>query len=433
MKLIIPLLMFVATPALQAGVHLSTQPVNDLPASWRGFLPDHRGLRLAAAPQLRPGAASPPLRDTFADAALKLEAAGRVRPLTADETADLAGLYIRIGQPDKAVALLRTAARTHPDHFRTVANLGTAWQLVGDIEQAALALEEAVRLAPEPLKEAETYHLKLVRSRLKEGRAARDASTVDDLFGVRYVGESGKPEAGTIAAAEMKKLPENAAAIVQRLALWLPADGRLLWQLGETANATGDVRTAANILDGCVTELGMKSTDLRSRRQLYRSAADTLAREPGHDRHRGTLKFQSDRPFASTFDSSRLPPVRHTGTNPLPWPALTATTLGPGFRPTFVDRVTALDGKRVAVAGYMTPAAGDDAELTGFLLTEYPVGCWFCETPSPLQMVSVDLMAGTSTQLSRDVVKVVGTLRVNRDDPERFLFAITGAAVGPAD
>ena len=51
----------------------------------------------------------------------------------------------------------------------------------------------------------------------------------------------------------------DAAAVVQQLALWLPADGRLLWQLGEIANATGDVRTAANILDGCVTEFAMKS------------------------------------------------------------------------------------------------------------------------------------------------------------------------------
>ena len=54
---------------------------------------------------------------------------------------------------------------------------------------------------------------------------------LDDLFGIRYVGEDGSYQPGKLAAAEAKKLPANAAALVQQLALWLPADGRLLWQL----------------------------------------------------------------------------------------------------------------------------------------------------------------------------------------------------------
>ena len=62
--------------------------------------------------------------------------------------------------------------------------------------------------------------------------------------------------------AERKKLPANAVAVVQQLALWLPADGRLLWQLGELANVHGDVRTAAAILEGCVTELALGAVEL---------------------------------------------------------------------------------------------------------------------------------------------------------------------------
>ena len=77
-----------------------------------------------------------------------------------------------------------SAQRSHPNHFHIAANLGTAWQLKGDLEQAASCLEEAVRLAPGNNLQAETYHLKLVRGRLKK------ASGLDDLFGVRFVGES---------------------------------------------------------------------------------------------------------------------------------------------------------------------------------------------------------------------------------------------------
>ena len=74
-----------------------------------------------------------------------------------------------------------------------------------------------------------------------------------------------------MAEAERKKLPENAVAVVEQLALWLPADGRLLWQLGELANAHGDVATAAAILEGCVTEFALGAPELRKRRQVYRA------------------------------------------------------------------------------------------------------------------------------------------------------------------
>src|SRR6185295_16567000 len=110
----------------------------------------------------------------------------------------------------------------------------------------------------------EEYHLKLVRLRLKN----KKADGLDDLFGVRFVDAEGGYTPGKLAAAEQKKLPAAAIAIVQQLALWLPADGRLLWQLAELANAHGDVRTAAAIMDGCVTEFAMSAPELRRRRQV---------------------------------------------------------------------------------------------------------------------------------------------------------------------
>lgn len=416
-----------------AGIYLDAMPLQPLPADWRGFLPDHRTLRMAAVLQGRARERPSTLRDMLADAALKLEAIARTRPLTVRETANLGGLYLQLGTPERAVALLRPAARQHPEQFHIHAHLAAAWQLLGDLDQAALVQAEAVRLAPAAEKEAEEYHLRLIRLRQQEGRAAQDASTVDDLFGVRYVGPTGRPAAGTLDEKQQEKLPPHAVAILQRLALWFPADGRLLWQLGELANATGDVRTAANILDGCVTEFGMKSQDLRTRRALYRTAWDERARSETHTQHQGTLRFASRRALTSTFDASRLPPIREQGVNPMPWAALTETEMGRGFHPRFLPYVARLDGRRIALAGYMTPAAGTDSELTAFLLTEYPVGCWFCESPLPVQMVSVELPAKITTQFQRQMVKVSGILRLNRTEPERFLFTIENATVGSAD
>lgn len=392
-------------PFAAGGVHYSADEQNPLPAKWRGFLLDLRAVRLAANPGSAGLKTATPLRDSYLAAALKLEAKkGR---LTADEAADLGALHLRLGQPDKAVAVLRPAQRENPDHFRLAANLGTAWQLAGDLDQAAAYLEEAVRLAPDRWKDAEKLHLKLVRLRAKEKKGA---DGLDALFG-------DKPSA-------------DALALAQQLCVWLPSDPRVLWQLAEVTHALGDVRTAANLLDGCVTELGLKSEDARERRKRYRAAADELDRATDHKPFDG-VKFASARVFPRRFDVSRLPPVDRTRPNPLPWGALDETEIGRKFTVTFLPHVAALDGLTVSASGYMQPAKAD--EVSEFVLTEFPVGCWFCDSPGLTQLVQVTTAGGKPVPQVRGMVTVTGKLTLNRTDPERLLFAVTDAAVKLAE
>lgn len=414
-----------------AGLYYSGEQYAELPSRFRGFLVDHRALRAAAIERPRDVPASP-LRADYMIAAERLEKLAKTRALSADETADLGAIYVRLGKLDKAIGILQPAARKSPEHFRLAANLGTAFQLSGDLDRAAECLEEAVRLAPTKLQSFERYHLKLVRLRLKEGRMAGNPTAVDDLFGVKYVGESGNPEPGKMADAERKKLPAEAVAIVEQLALWLPADGRLLWQLGELANAHGDVRTAAAILDGCVTEFTLPAPDLRKRRQLYRAAADELAKKPEHEQHKITFNGKSSRPLLRSFDESALPAIRTDGVNPLPWQVLAATTLDAKGRPVFLKYLEQLDGKTITLTGFMQPVR-DELSVTGFLMLEYPVGCWFCETPEATGLVSVELQAGKSVEFRKGLVKITGTLSLNRTDPETYLFSVTNARVGEAD
>src|SRR5687768_10548493 len=106
----LPLLCLLCTSAV-AGLYCPNESFRELPANWRGFLPDHRALRAVAVPQL-----AGPLRDAHADAALKLEATARSRPLSADEAADLGALYVRLGKPQLALGVLRAASQQHPEH-----------------------------------------------------------------------------------------------------------------------------------------------------------------------------------------------------------------------------------------------------------------------------------------------------------------------------
>ena len=421
-------------PAARAGLYYSGEPLAELPSQWRGFLLDQRALRLIAVPPT-PALPASPDRLKYQEALKKLRETSGQRKLTADEWADQGALLVRLGETARAVEALRVAQREHPHHFRLVANLGTAYQLQGEKEQAVACLQEAVRLAPGRFVEAEKGHLRLARQRLRE---RRDGQELDDLFDIRYVGESGKYEPGRLAAAERKRMPANAVAVAQQLALWLPADGRLLWQLGELAGAHGDVRTAAAIMDGCVTEFGLRAPGLREHRRANRAAAEELAKKAApadkssHEGHALTLKPRSSRPLANKLETGGLPAVSATGLNALPWEVLAATTVDRQSRPTFPKYLRELEGKQVSLSGFMQPL-GDDLDVSSFMLLEYPVGCWYCEMPDLVGIVFVELPPDKTVVYGRGVVKVEGKLILNATDPENFLFTVGQAKVTRPD
>jgi hypothetical protein len=111
---------------------------------------------------------------------------------------------------------------------------------------------------------------------------------------------------------------------------------------------------------------------------------------------------------------------------------LAATTVGAKGRPAFAKYLDKLDGKTVALTGFMQPTK-DELAASSFLLLEYPVGCWFCEMPDPTGLIGVELTAGKTAESRRGLVKVTGTLVLNRDNPEGYLFALKDARIGGAD
>ncbi len=390
MRLAITLLL--VAPLARAGVHYSGDPFRPLPARWNGYLPDVRALRTPAGP----------LHARYVAALAKLQA---VADPTADQLADRGALHLRLNQPTQALAVLRPAARRFPDHFRVAANLGTAWHLAGDLPRAAESLGDAVRLAPADQKPGEELHRTLVRRRLGPQADAPDTLLPDPP-------------------------PADAVARVQGLMLSLPTDGRLLWLLAELAVAAGDVRAAAAMLDGCVTEFGMSSPAVRTRRQAVRQLADA-AEKTGHAPP-SRIPFQSPRAFARLIDPAALPAVT-AGVNPLPWAVLGETEIDNRGKPTFLEYLSRLDGRRVELPGFMTPVGTAEAEVGAFLLTEAAVGCWFCEVPGPTQVVRVELPDGATTRVHRGAVRVTGVLRLNRNDPEGLPVRVEVATVRPAD
>lgn len=422
--------MLLAAGSVRAGLYYSGEKYASLPSQWRGFLLDHRTLRNIALKPKNDADASP-MRVRYLAEAKALQAKIDKGNATADESADLGALYVRLGDAERAVEILRPAQRTHPNHFAIAANLGAAWQALGDLRQSAAALEEAVRLAPGKYLAVEEAHLKLVRGRQRE-----KGNGLDDLFGVRFVNDKGEYEPGRFAAAEKKKLPARAVEIAQQLGLMLPADGPLLWQLAELANAYGDIPSAAAMTDGCVTHFGMDNPLLRKHRQILRDAVDQLPRpavgSEHETKHVGTLAFRSRRPLISQSLAGTLPPIDAKGVNPIPWELFGETTIEKPFKVSFPKYLQELSGKQIAMTGFMYPLR-EDPDMSAFLFIEAPVGCWYCEMPETTGILFVELPAGKTVRYQRGLVRITGRLSLNSDDPEEFLYTVKDAKVGSLD
>jgi hypothetical protein len=405
-----------------AGLYYSDERIAELPSQWTGFLIDLRTLRNLALPNASAG------RGRYQEAARLLEA--RRSSLTASELADLGALYIRLGETTKAIGLLREGERRYPADFHIAANLGTAWQMVGDLGQAAATLERAVRLTPPALKPAEALQLKLVHLRQKE---APGTQKLDRLFGVSYESDIGEYLPGHLSEAARKSVPPEAIALVQQLALSLPADGRLLWQLAELAAAQGDIAIAAGIMDGCINEFGLKDPELRRRRQQMRASADKIATKPAgygmsadHEGHVSGFRPKSKRPLVVKLDETTLPRIQANGTTPLVWSILAETTLDRHFQPTFPAYLRDLEGHTISLDGYLQPI-GDDVELNSFLLIENPVGCWYCEMPAITGMAQVNMKPPQSAHFTRKAIRVTGKFHLNTTGAEDFLYTISNA------
>jgi hypothetical protein len=234
------------------------------------------------------------LRKKYKEALAKKRRSGR---LTVEEGINLSYYLVRLGQSVEALDVLRRLEGPGKLNFMVCSNLATVHMLEAagaarpeeaklNLGNAQYYLKKALRKWPKGewpggteeqsawYKQAEELLLKLIALRREEsnqalpgnrGNASPPFSNVDNLFGVRFVGEKGVYEAGTLAAAEkakLKNLKGNEVALMQQLLTWLPRDDRLYWLLGELLNAKPDVETAFGILDECVRSRGITNVPL---------------------------------------------------------------------------------------------------------------------------------------------------------------------------
>jgi tetratricopeptide (TPR) repeat protein len=262
------------------GPGITTKEIRAIPFS------DFRG-QLVEWIQLGNNQVSSPKRKQYEGRRHDLMTRMQSGQITLTEKIDLSAYFIRLKEYDKAIKLLTELAAQERDNFFVLANLITAHQLAGQWDRAVSYLAQIKGRGPTDWQaltkeqmdwftRVEKVHYELVRERYRESqtqaRGQKSAPAVDNLFGVRFVGDSGDYEAGKLAAVEQAKLPKDALAIVQQLLVWFPEDTRLYWLLGEVLNAQGNIADAATVLDECRDSRRFDAPDLLAHRRILREA-----------------------------------------------------------------------------------------------------------------------------------------------------------------
>jgi len=298
LHLLLTLLLGLAcTSAAQAGIYLSTDPLTP-DSDPRAFLDQLRKLRGYGPPDVTMQGRPTEQRKDFLAKVATLRAKPRLTP---DEQADLGGYLLYLKQTStrhlpfaEAIAVLEPAARAHPQHFALAANLGTAYQLAGRLDAAQRSLEAAVELADPARRPVEHLQLRLVQQRLRESASRGRQPDLDPLFGrptdpSRFADATGVWYYGRLAPTEIAKLPngsvEEAVRQVQTLLVWLPDDGRLLWQFGEWGLVLGKKAVALEVFNSAVDTFRLSHPALKQHRQRLQESLHwgTLAERLGGD------------------------------------------------------------------------------------------------------------------------------------------------------
>ncbi len=423
-----------------AVLYYSLETTAELPSSWRGFILDHRELR-----QLNKIETKKENGSIFISSVLRiweeklvmqaelLRVRSSKQKLTDVEWADWGAILIRLGKNAEALEVLKKGQKQFPKSFWILANLTCAWQLERNWDEAERSMREALDLVPPKLRSIEKIQLKYIEFRKNQKKA--DPEKFANLFDLSFTDRDGKVVLRQLSRESKAPVDKEMLAMIQRIALSFPNDGCLMWELSLLSNASGDVKMAKAFLDGCVLELNYSPRLLRQHRQIFKEEVDRLAKLPENE-HRALsqsrIAFPSNRPLIQTIDESLLPKIKDKGCNDLPWEILSFSHMNKSGGIIFHPYVDKLEGKKVQITGYMQPI-NDESEFNRFLLIEYPIGCWFCETPETNLIVYVESNMGKKIVFQKKVKKITGILKLNHHDPEDFYYTIEKSEVSDPD
>jgi len=101
-----------------------------------------------------------------------------------------------------------------------------------------------------------------------------------------------------------------------------------------------------------------------------------------------------------------------------------------GFKidiPVFSETVRAIDGDEITLRGYIVPTQGYKSH-TEFVFSAFPYNmCFFCGGAGPETVIEVETVE--PIEYTADPITIRGKIALNDEDPNRLMYAMTGAVL----
>jgi tetratricopeptide (TPR) repeat protein len=154
---------------------------------------------------------------------------------------DLAGAYLRLGQPQEAANLLESVLKKFDSDYGIHANLGTAYHLLGRYQEAEKEIARDLEINPDAHFGLEKYHLALLQYLAKDEAYKSKHVYVDEFSHVFLDSEWGEASLMSYYSAERDKVIDPATATND-----FP-DYRLKWNLAGDTNFSAGVAYMATL------------------------------------------------------------------------------------------------------------------------------------------------------------------------------------------
>lgn len=157
---------------------------------------------------------------------------------------DYGAVLIYLGRLEEAVDLYRKIEREHPNLYATAANIGTAFELLGQIDSAHHYIRKAIAINPHSHNGSEWIHLKILDAKRKLA-ADPDYLQNNSILGIDF-GNGNKPvEPKHLSLADLED--QIRFQLKERMVFVKAPDlivGQLLFDLGNSCALTRDVQAA---------------------------------------------------------------------------------------------------------------------------------------------------------------------------------------------
>jgi tetratricopeptide (TPR) repeat protein len=80
---------------------------------------------------------------------------------------DYAVMLMKMGKNDVALTILQSLYAAHPDQYQLAANLGTSYELAGEVDSALKYIKRGIELNPNAHEGSEWVHVKILETKLK--------------------------------------------------------------------------------------------------------------------------------------------------------------------------------------------------------------------------------------------------------------------------